>query len=259
MAKKKKVTTTVTTTVTEEIINVPTNEKTHIICILDRSGSMANIMSDSIGGFNEFLKQQKNLPDEATITIALFDDRYEIIYDNIDIKEAELLTPKIWYPRGSTALYDAIGKTIYYDIAAFEKQGNEKPAKVLVCIVTDGQENSSREYNLDAVKDLIKKCEKDNWNFIYLAANQNAFEVGTSFGVAAGNTFTYTASGAGVSNMTATLNNASINYRSMTTNNANFEKLSKSLIINSKDVDEDGNTLTTSNGTTTTTNIVSNT
>jgi hypothetical protein len=253
MAKKKKVTTTVTTTVTEEIINVPNNEKTHIICILDRSGSMAGIMSDSIGGFNTFLKQQKELPDEATITVALFDDRYELIYDNIDIKKAEELTSKIWYPRGSTALYDAIGKTIFYDIATFEKHGNEKPAKVLVCIVTDGQENSSREYSLGAIKDLIKGCEKNNWNFIYLAANQDAFSVGQSFGVSAGNTFTYTASADGVANMSATLNSASINYRSMTSSSQGFEKMSKSLIT--KD-DEPEDTLKLTNGTTTTSNTI---
>jgi hypothetical protein len=252
MAKKKKVTTTVTTTVTEEIINIPTNEKTHIICILDRSGSMASIMSDSIGGFNTFLKQQKELPDQATITLALFDDRFEIIYDNIDIKKAEELTSKIWYPRGSTALYDAIGKTINIEIDNFAKLGDEKPAKVLVCIVTDGQENSSREYSLDAIKKLIKNCEKDNWNFIYLAANQDAFEVGTSFGVSAGNTFTYTASAAGVAYMSATLNNASVDYRGISTSDSNFEKKSKNL-INNDDKPEDSATLNITNGTTTTT------
>jgi len=231
MAKKiKKVTTT--TTVTEEIIS--SNEKTHIICILDRSGSMSSIMSDSIGGFNAFLKKQKELPDEATITVALFDDHYDLLYDNIDIKKAEELTSKVWFPRGMTALYDAIGKTINAEKRNFEKLGKEAPAKVLCVIVTDGEENSSREYRLEDIKKLIKKCEKDDWNFMYLAANQDAFAVGTSFGVAAGNTFTYTADSVGVFNMSSTLNAASVSYRSMSSTDQNFKKKSKKLIDDDK-------------------------
>lgn len=229
MANKKKVTTTVTTTVTEEIIT-PTNEKTQIICILDTSGSMSSIINDSIGGFNTFLKQQRELKDEATLTVALFDDTYNLLYDNIDIKKVEDITNKVWIPRGTTALYDAIGKTINTVRANHAKLGNERPSKVLVCIVTDGQENASREYKLDDIKKLIKNCEEDNWNFIYLAANQNAFDVGTSFGVSAGNTYTYTASGQGVAFMSTTLSNASVSYRSMNTSSVDFKTRSKKLI-----------------------------
>jgi len=238
MAKKKKITTTVTTT-TEEIINVPTNEKTHIICILDRSGSMSSIISDSIGGFNTFLKQQKELPDEATLTVALFDDQYELLYDNIDIKKADELTNKIWIPRGTTALYDAIGKTINIEKTNFAKLGDEKPSKVLVCIVTDGQENASREYNIDNVKKLIKKCEKDNWNFLYLAANQDAFDVGTSFGVSAGNTYTFNATSAGTTVMYNAVASTATSYRGMSSNDSNFGTLSKSLITTTEDDEED--------------------
>lgn len=228
MAKKKKVMTTVTTTVTEEIIS--SNEKTHIICILDRSGSMSSIMSDSIGGFNTFLKKQKELPDEATITVALFDDKYELLYDNVDIKKAEELTEKVWYPRGMTALYDAIGKTINNEKVNFAKLGKEKPNKVLVCVVTDGLENASQEYKIDDIKKLIKSCEEDDWNFIYLAANQDAFAVGSGFGISFGNTFTYTASAQGVADMSMTLNNASVSYRSMSTTDKDYQKKRKKLI-----------------------------
>ena len=225
MAKKVKTTTTVTT-VTEEILN----EKTHLVCILDRSGSMSPIMNDSIGGFNTFLKQQKELPDEATITVVLFDDKYELLYDNVDIKKAEELTDKIWYPRGMTALYDAIGKTINAEKANFAKLGDEKPAKVLVCIVTDGLENASKEYNKNGIKSLIKKCEDEDWNFIYLAANQDAMTVGDSFGISVGNTYTYTATSAGVTNMSMTMNNASASYRSMSNMDGDFNKKSKNLL-----------------------------
>jgi uncharacterized protein YegL len=224
--KKKKV----TTTVTEEFVNVPTNEKTQIICILDRSGSMSSIMSDSIGGFNTFLKQQKELKDDATLTVALFDDRYELLYDDINISKVEEITNKIWFPRGTTALYDAIGKTINIVKANHAKLGTEAPSKVLCVIVTDGLENASREYKLNDIKKLIKKCEDDDWNFIYLAANQDAFAVGSSFGVSAGNTFIYTATGVGTAMMFNTVNASATSYRSMSSSDADFKTRSKSLI-----------------------------
>lgn len=261
MAKnKKKITTTVVTTVVTETV-VPTNEKTHIICILDSSGSMTSIMTDSIGGFNAFLKEQKALPDKATITVALFDDpnHYQLLYDNIDIKQAEELTPMVWYPRGMTALYDAIGKTINTDKAKLARLGKEAPSKVLVVVVTDGEENSSQEYKGEVgrqrIKSLIKECEKDDWNFIYLAANQDAFQVGSGFGISAGNTYNYTATSQGVAGMSMTLNNATTSYRSMGSSDGNFQKISKSLINNDEDkktAPEDNLTGSiTTNGTTT--------
>lgn len=235
MAKsKKKVTTTVTTTVTEKTTR--TNEKTQIICILDRSGSMSRIMDDSIGGFNQFLKEQKELPDEATLTVALFDNQYELLYNNIDIKNVKDITRKEWSPIGMTALYDAIGKTINDVKANHAKLGVEAPAKVLVCIITDGHENASKEYILNDIQRLIGDCEKNDWNFIYLAANQDAFAVGSSFGVSAGNTFNYTATTDGVFNMSTTLTNATVNYRSMNSTDADFKEMSKSLIDDDKKI-----------------------
>ena len=249
MAKKKKtVTTTVTkvTTVTTE----PTNEKTQIVCILDRSGSMSGIMSDSIGGFNTFLKQQRELPDEATLTVALFDDKYELLYDDVDIKKVKDITSKEWFPRGVTALHDAIGKTINNVKANHRKLGVEAPAKVLVCIVTDGYENASKEYSRSDVQKLIQDCEKDDWNFMYLAANQDAFAVGQSFGVSAGNTYNYTATMDGVSNMSATLTGAAVSYRAMSSSDANFKTKSKSLIDDDdKDEPQDEGSITLGNTT----------
>ena len=131
MAKKKRV--TITTTVEETVVT--TGEKTHIICVLDRSGSMSSIMKDSIGGFNTFLKQQRELPDDATITVALFDDKYDLLYDNVDIKKVKDITSKEWYPRGITALYDAVCKTIHSDKAKIKKRHKKnRPNKVLVCV-----------------------------------------------------------------------------------------------------------------------------
>jgi hypothetical protein len=237
MAKKKKVTTTVTTTTVTETI-VPTNEKTHIICILDRSGSMGSIIGASISGFNEFLGKQKALPDKATITVVLFDDQYEILYDNVDIKKAELLNGEVWKPRGMTALYDTLFKTINTERVKLAKLGDEAPAKVLVCIVTDGEENASEEYKGEQgrkqIISLIRDCEKNDWNFLYLASNQDAFAVGKNFGMSYGNTITYDATAQGVAGMSMILNNATSNYRSMNTNSGNFKKMSKSLITDNE-------------------------
>ena len=249
MAKKKKKVTTVTTTkTTTEYIN--TNERTHVICVLDSSGSMSSIMSDSIGGFNQFLKEQRELPDDATITVALFDSNhnYQLLYDNVDIKKAKDLTSKEWYPRGMTALYDAIGKTINTDRARLKRLGDEAPSKVLVCVVTDGHENDSKEYSLQNIKDLIRDCEKDDWNFIYLAANQDAFSVGQSFGISGGNTYTYTPTVDGVTNMSQKLSSVTASYRSMSASSASFSADSKNLMAEDDDDDENG-TITTSNST----------
>ncbi|MFA5366577.1 MAG: vWA domain-containing protein [Dehalococcoidia bacterium] len=231
MAKKvKKVTTT--TTVTEEIIEGSSNEKTQIVCILDRSGSMSEggIIYEAINGFNRFLKEQKELKDQATITVALFDDRYELLYDDIDIKKVPEITYATWTPRGTTALLDAIGKTVNTVKSNHIRLGSEKPAKVLVCIVTDGKENASHEYTREGIRSLIRERERDNWNFIYLAANQDAFAVGQSFGISHHNNYTYAASGAGMMDMSSVLGNATTSYRSMVSSSADFQTRSKSLL-----------------------------
>jgi uncharacterized protein YegL len=230
----------VTTVTTEEFIDEPLNEKTQIICVLDRSGSMAEngIIYESINGFNNFLEEQKKLKDKATLTVALFDDRYELLYDDVDIQNVSKITYDTWYPRGTTALYDAIGKTINTVKANRAKLGSEKPAKVLVCIVTDGKNNASHEYTVYSIKNLIKECENEDWNFIYLAANQNAFEVGVSFGISYGNTYNYTADINGVKGMSMTLNNASASYRSMSSTSGDFKTKSKTLIDNPDNKDD---------------------
>ena len=253
MAKKKKKVTTVTETVTKTVTVTSEPEKTHVICVLDSSFSMSGIMEESIEGFNTFLKEQKELPDDATITVAIFDSEYELLYDFVPIKEAKYLDSSVWYPRGMTALYDAIGQTINTDRAKIKKLGPDGPAKVLVCVVTDGHENRSREYQGEegrkAIAKLIKDCEKDDWNFVYLAANQDAFAVGGSFGISAGNTVNYVASAAGTLKMSKTLSNVTASYRGMSTTDAMFSVDSKNLV---SDEDKDNvvnDTLTTDNNT----------
>ena len=229
MSKKVvKKTTTVTTEVTENSVG----EKTQIVCILDRSGSMESIIGDAIGGFNEFIKEQKKLEDEASMTVALFDDRYDLLYDNIPIKEVKDFDRSTWSPRGLTALYDAIGKTVNTVKQTHKNlKKKERPDKVLVCIVTDGMENHSKEYTQSQIQDLIKECEKEHdWAFIYLSANQDAFAAGTSFGISGGNTYTFTADGAGMENVSATLTNAATYYRNASRDDVDFNANSTNLM-----------------------------
>jgi uncharacterized protein YegL len=218
MAKKVK---KVTTTVTEEVVT--TDEKTLIVSILDRSGSMSSIIEDAIGGFNEFLKNQKKLDDDASMSVVLFDDRYELLYNNVDLKEVKKLTRKEWSPRGMTALYDAIGKTINdVDSELSKLKKKKRPNKILVAIVTDGLENASTEFTHSDIQKLIKKKEKEDWQFVYLAANQNAFNNGTSLGISGGNTFTYSNTSVGNAVMFDSLSKATKTYRSVSTASANY-------------------------------------
>ena len=159
---------------------------TEIVCVLDRSGSMNSIIDDAIGGFNTFLQDQKELDEGmARMTIAMFDDDYELICESKDIQDVEDFTRNTYVPRGSTALNDAIGKTITTVGEIFNKRDKkDKPDNVVFVILTDGRENASREYQIDRVKELIGQNEKDNnWKFIFLSSDVDAFTQGSSFGI----------------------------------------------------------------------------
>lgn len=226
-----------TTTITEEVVE--TSNKTLVVCILDRSGSMYAIIGDAIGGFNSFLKEQKEDDTPATMTVALFDDQYELLYNNVDLRKVKKLTSKEWSPRGTTALYDAIGKTINNVKAEIKNlPKKERPNKVLVAIVTDGLENASKEYTNTDIQKLTKKMEKKDWQFVYLAANQDAFAVGTSFGFAGGNTFTYNNTSAGNKVMFNTLSTATANYRSVTTDSADYMDTVTNLVADQESEDQ---------------------
>lgn len=163
-----------------------------IVFILDRSGSMSGIESDTIGGFNSFIQKHKKNQNTKVTTI-LFDDQYEVLYERKPITEVKKLTPKEYYVRGCTALMDAIGKTIN----TLDKK--IKDNKVLFVITTDGLENASREYDKNKIKRLIKK--HPNWEFIYIGANIDSFAEASSIGIKASNTANYQKSKRGVSSL----------------------------------------------------------
>jgi len=173
---------------------------TEIICIIDRSGSMESIRSDAIGGFNRFLADQQEPDDPAQLTMVLFDDQYEVVHDGADIHTVPLLTNTTFVPRGMTALLDAVGKTLNTVSARLsEIPANNRPEKIIVAILTDGQENASREFTLPVIREMISHYTKDlKWDFIYLAATQDAFSEAGKMGISADNTMQFAASKAGI-------------------------------------------------------------
>lgn len=177
---------------------VDTN-KSLIVIILDRSGSMLSIRDDTIGGVNAFLQEQQKLPGECLFTLIQFDDVYEIIYQNIPIKEAKYLDQKTFVPRGSTALLDAMGRTI--DMVGDElskMQESQRPGKVFIVTYTDGAENASQNFNLNKVNTMIRKQREDyKWEFIFLAANQDAIATASLMGISADSSMTCSSNAAG--------------------------------------------------------------
>ena len=151
-------------------------EDVELVFILDRSGSMGGLESDTIGGYNSMLSKQKNQKKgKVYVTTVLFDDEYELLHNQVSIEEMKPITEKEYYVRGSTALLDAIGKTIMQVKANQDKKENKD--KVLFVIITDGLENASKEYR----KDLIK--EKDEWEFLFLGANIDAIDAAGELGI----------------------------------------------------------------------------
>jgi len=162
-------------------------KRTELVFILDRSGSMSGLESDTIGGFNSLLKKQKAEPGEATVTTVLFDTDYELLHDRIDIKGIDSITSKDYYVRGSTALLDAIGKTVNKIDNVQKHTGSDAKAdKVLFVIITDGMENASKEYTAEQVRALVERQKEELlWEFIFLGANIDAIATAGKFGIKA--------------------------------------------------------------------------
>jgi len=158
---------------------------TEIVFILDRSGSMRGLESDTIGGYNSMIEKQKKEEGEALISTVLFDGLTDVLHDRVSLDKISPITEKEYYVRGSTALLDAVGGAIHH-IGNVHKYAREEdvPEKTLFIITTDGMENSSRQYSYDKVKKMIEKQkEKYHWEFIFLGANIDAVSVADRFGV----------------------------------------------------------------------------
>ena len=181
--------------------------QTEIVVVLDRSGSMMSIRQATVEGFNKFLSEQQNSEGEAFISLVQFDDRYEVNYTGIPVKDATpLILGENFVPRGSTSLLDAIGKTI-------EELKTDRD--VIFVIITDGEENTSKTYKREAINNMIENLTKEEgWKFLFLAANQDAIATGAGLGISAGNSMSYAATGDNTMNAWNSISANTSGYRS---------------------------------------------
>lgn len=188
---------------------------TDITMILDRSGSMASVAADTIGGFNTFLDKQKEDTDHALLTLVQFDNEYEVVFDAIPVGEVPPLDDKRFIPRGSTALLDAIARTINATgqrLAAIPE--DQRPGQVLMVIITDGQENSSREFSRAQVMKMIEhQTNAYKWQFVFLGANQDAISEAGSLGISAGASLTYASTPQGTADCFAVVASSTSRHR----------------------------------------------
>lgn len=185
---------------------------TDITILADMSGSMANCVDDTIGGFNSFIEDQKSHGSNACVTLILFDDRYDVVYEARPINEVPLLTRQTYVPRGTTALLDAFGRTINRKVARLAAlPDHERPDKVFVFCISDGHENASREFSKEKLGEMVKtQKEVYNWTFLFAGADFDAFAAGRSFGYT-GQSINY--SKAGSKEFFAQVSNSTKNFR----------------------------------------------
>jgi len=171
--------------------------------------------NDIIGSFNVFLEKQKEVEGEATMTLVQFDTEYEVIHENKLLKDVPNLTKDTFVPGGCTALLDAVGTTINnVGRRLFNTPKQNRPDKVIVVILTDGEENSSRKFRKIQIKEMIEHQQKEySWNFIFLGANQDSFTEATKIGVVSPHIYDYTCSSEGIRSICATLCRVTTNYR----------------------------------------------
>jgi uncharacterized protein YegL len=187
---------------------------TYVVFILDRSGSMGGKETDVIGGFNSFLEEQKKLEDDAKLTTVLFDERYEILHDGVDIKTVKPIARTDYYVRGSTALLDAIGRTVD-NVDSYVQEDD----KVLFFINTDGYENASYKYSNKQINEMVTHLQDEHdWKFIFLGAGIDAFAVGSAMGIS--NSFNTSNTSKGIGANYAAVSSLTSEYR--TTRGASF-------------------------------------
>ena len=183
---------------------------TEIVFILDRSGSMAGLEADTIGGFNAMIEKQRKEPGEAIVSTVLFDNECEVIHDRVPLDRVPALTEREYFVRGCTALLDAVGGAIRH-IGNVHKYAREedRPEKTLFVITTDGMENASRRFTYDRLKAMIKRQkERYGWEFLFLGANMDAAREAARFGIGADRAANYHADSEGTNVIYETVSEA---------------------------------------------------
>lgn len=191
------------------------NNITEIVFILDKSGSMAGLESDTVGGFNALIEKQKKQEGECFVTTVLFNNESKFVYDRIELSEVEPMTEKDYYVGGCTALIDAIGTTVKH-IETVHKyiRLEDVPAHTMFVITTDGLENASHIYSSDEVKRMIEqKKEKDGWEFLFVGANIDSVETAKKYGIDSDRAVNYYADGKGTGVLYETISNTVCNVR----------------------------------------------
>ena len=169
------------------------NDVTELVFILDKSGSMAGLESDTIGGFNSMIKKQKGEAGKAYVTTVLFDNESVTVHDRLPLDEVPEMTDKEYVPGGCTALLDAVGQTIIHvkNVHRYIR-AEDVPQKTIFVITTDGYENASREFDKKKVKALIEEQKKEGWEFLFLGANIDAVAAASNLGIEKERAVTYT-------------------------------------------------------------------
>ena len=191
------------------------NDRTELVFVVDRSGSMGGLESDTIGGFNGMLAKQRAIPGDCSVTTVLFDNRLETLHDHINLHAVGDLTPDDYWVRGSTALLDAIGSTIDRVVAMQRHTAAPYRADyVLFVIITDGYENSSRRYSLRQIRSMIEmERTRYHWEFVFLGANIDAVQTADDFGIAPQCAADFHADGQGVESSFAAVSRAATTVR----------------------------------------------
>ncbi len=179
------------------------NGLTEIIYILDRSGSMGGLESDTIGGFNSMMEKQRKTGERAIVSTVLFDDVCEVLHDRVPLEQVEKMTYRQYYVRGCTALLDAIGGAIHH-ISNVHKYARkeDRPDKTIVVITTDGMENASRQYSNEKIQKMVKRQQKKHgWEFIFIGANIDAYAEAQKYGIPRNRAVNYVADEIGTANV----------------------------------------------------------
>jgi len=183
-----------------------------IVVVLDRSGSMSRIKKETIDGFNKFVDTQKETGIDAQLTLAQFDSEYELVYEQLHISEVPKMTDETFVPRGVTALLDAIGKTIK-TTRKYQKQETAEERQTIFVVITDGAENASVEYTRDQIfKKISKMQKKQQWEFVFLAANQDAIRVAGRYGISAKKAIRYAADKMGTEEVFSSLSEQVVHF-----------------------------------------------